>query len=187
MPTHRSEPAVLHRICDQILHGRTQRGRVADDRRKIRGDLTMKRDVDPVEHGHRSIDGALDDVGRGERNARGEAKPGFDTRVLQHAFDHFSQPLGFGLEQQAVSLDAIAGHHTLREILRRGSDHRDRCAQFVSHARDELHLLVRKPMGAPRRRGQQCDADAEQQQDAETRREIAVAARSATAASSDPL
>ena len=83
---------------------------------------------------------------------RKAALPGLDPGELEDLLDHLGQPAAFAADQLAVLADLrIVVHHAVGEVVGGGADHRERRAQLVRHGGDELHLLPRQVLRAPRR------------------------------------
>ena len=165
--------AVLHGVGDEILDDGAQRRWIAVDVGNAGAERCFDRGVRFVhercgrrkclfDQRHWSDDGGL------PHHAR------LDSRELQHPFDGLTQAARLGTDGGAVLLDPRRVlDDTVRQIVRRRSNHRNGGAQFVRYARDELELLPREPLCAPRRNHNQTDADAHQDENPEAQRQVA--------------
>ena len=88
----------------------------------LHGNLAV---ADPGQHARER---SLDDLLWREGDARAEAEARVDAGVLEHALHHLAEAAGLAANRFAVSPDAVAAHHALRQVFGSRANHGDRRA-----------------------------------------------------------
>src|SRR5688572_289352 len=168
--------AVFHRVAEQIVYRAAQGGGVGFNHRQARRELAF--DL-KIAFGHLqapSRDRAFDNLVQFSRLQFVRFSSRSRAGEFQNLFDHSGQPAAFVAYQSAVAFDLIAViDHAVSQIFRRRTNYSQRRAQFMRNPGDEFHLLRREPLGAAARKHYEADAHSQQQQNAETDREVAAA------------
>ncbi len=95
------------------------------------------------------------------------------ARELEHFLDQVLEAAALRLDETAVaSYLRSAGYRTVREVLGRGTDDRERGAELVGDAGDELHLALAELRRPPRGDGQKNDARRQKEEDPGAEREV---------------
>src|SRR5688572_21494141 len=166
--------AVFHRVAEQIVYRAAQGGGVGFNHRQARRELAF--DL-KIAFGHLqapSRDRAFDNLVQFSRLQFVRFSSRSRAGEFQNLFDHSGQPAAFVAYQSAVAFDLIAViDHAVSQIFRRRTNYSQRRAQFMRNPGDEFHLLRREPLGAAARKHYEADAHSQQQQNAETDREVA--------------
>ena len=169
--------AVLERIADDVVERAAQRVGLGERSRGARGLPSVDGEAFLVDGEAVVLDHAIDDRAEIDGLDRASATTGGggagEVEDLRH---QRAEAVRLPFDQTAVAADLLRlAHHAVGQVVGCRRDRRERRAQLVGDAGDQLHLAARQALSAARREQEQRRGSTQQRDHREADAEVAAA------------